>query len=98
MSRVVAQQRVVNSEQKRATAASDIRKTHFLDFARRLSLNEFTDSVVDDVAHDVFRRVIDAPGFANLGLLFDASAFVGGDDDFTEKPLVDAAENMYRDG
>ena len=40
---------------------------------------------------------MDATGFADFGFFLDAGAFVSGDDDFAEEPLVDAAERMNGD-
>ena len=65
---------------------------------RRLSFDQLADGVIDDVANNVFRRVIDAAGLANFRLFFDGCALVSSDDDLAKKALVDAAQNVNRNG
>jgi hypothetical protein len=50
---------------------------------------------MDDVIHDVGRRVIDATRFADFGFLLDFRLVsVGEADGFAEKALIDGAENV----
>ena len=64
----------------------------------RFAGNQFADGVFDDVADDVFGRVIDAASLADFGLFLQPGAFVGGDDDLAEKAFVDAAEDVDGNG
>ena len=95
---VVVQQQVEHAEQERAAAAGDVGKAHLGDLVGRLAGDEFADGVLDDVADDVFGRVIDATGLADFGFLFDFDAFIGGDDDLAEEAFIDRAEDVDRDG
>src|SRR5439155_25095624 len=54
------------------------------------------DCVLDNVTNDVFRRVVNATGFAHFRLVFNARLFRRGDDDLAEEAFIDAAENMNR--
>ena len=96
--RVVAQQQIINAQQKRAAAARDVGKAHFGNLCGRLAFNQFADGVFDNVADDVFRRVINAAGLADFRLFLDSGALVRRHDHLAEKPFVNAAENVNRDG
>src|SRR3989442_679016 len=72
--------------------------THFEGAPSTIAISSGVNLYVYNVADDVFRRVIDAARFADFGLLFNARALVGCNDDLTEKAFVDTAENVTGDG
>jgi hypothetical protein len=63
----------------------------------RLTRDKFADGVFDDVADDVFWRVVDAACLANLGLGLDANAFIRGDSNVAEEAFIDRSEDVDRD-
>ena len=86
---VIGNQQVENSEEKRAAAAGNVGKAHLGDLVGALSRNEFPDRIFNDIPNDVFGRVVNAPGLANLRLWLNANAFVRGDDHVAKEALVD---------
>ena len=95
---VMANQQIIDAQQERAAAAGDVGKAHFGNLRGRFAVNQFADGVFDDVADDVFGRVINAAGLADFGLFLQPGAFVGGDDDLAEKTFVNAAEDVNGNG
>ena len=62
-----------------------------------LPSHKLPDGVLDDVVDDVGGRVVDAAGFADLGLFLDLGLVAGREpDDLAEELLVDLAEDFGR--
>jgi len=92
---VVVEEIGVGPDQERAGAAGRVEDLELLDLFRRLLLAELADGVLDDVVHDVGRRVIDAAGLADLRLLFDLGVMAGGEaDHLSQELLVDVPEDI----
>ncbi len=95
---MVSEEALVDAEEEAAGAAGDVGEAEAGDGLRRASGDELADGVLDEVADDVIRGVVDAAGFADLGLLLDGGALGGGADDVAQEALVDAAEDVDGDG
>ena len=92
---MAAHQQIEDFEQERAAAAGDVGKAHSGDVGGRLALDGLAHGIGDDVADDVFGRVINAARLADFRLFHHPRA-IG--DDFAQEPFVNAAQNVDRDG
>ena len=62
---------------------------------RALALDLFPDRVLDDIVHDVGRRVIDSAGLSHLRLFFDLGLMaLGQPDDLAQEPLINRAQDL----
>jgi len=78
------------AEEKRAGAARGIEDAQPLDLLRGLAIDQRADGLADDIIDDVSGRVVDAAGFADLGLFLDDGAVaLGQADDLAQKLLID---------
>ena len=86
-----------HAEQKAARTARRIKKAELERFLRLFPVQHFADGLLDNIFDDVTRRVINAARLANFRLFLDDRAASVRPDDLAEKPLVNRAENFYRD-
>ncbi|GDY23422.1 hypothetical protein LBMAG56_47690 [Verrucomicrobiota bacterium] len=93
---MIAEQTVKDAEQERAAATGYVSEAELGNLGRSFARNHPTDGVLNYVADDVFRRVINAASLADFGLFLDAGALVGGDDDLAKEAFVNAAEDVNR--
>ena len=88
---------LVGVDQERARAAGRIEDAELGRLFWRLSLDELPDRLPDDVIHDISRRVIDAAGLLDLGLVLDDGVMPGRQpDDLAQELLVNLAEDVGR--
>jgi hypothetical protein len=88
---------LISCDEKRPGPARRVENAQFGRLFRRFVFQQFAHRVFDDVIDDVSGRVINAARFLNLGFIFDFSLVAfGKPDDFTEKLLINLAENVRR--
>ena len=88
---------LVGADEERAGAARGIKDAEFPDFLGCPAFEQAADGLLDDVFDDVARGVINAAGFAHLGLLLDGHAAPLRADDLAEEAFVNVAENLDLD-
>ena len=89
------EQVLVGADEERAGAAGRVEDAQLGGLLGRLALEQLADRVLDDVVDDVGRRVVDAAGLLDLGLVLDHGAVAGREaDHLAEELLVDLAEDV----
>jgi hypothetical protein len=89
---------LIGVDEERARAAGRVEDAQLGDLLGCLALHELSDSLPDNVIHDVSGRVIDSARFLDLGLVLDDAVVSGCEpDDLAKELLVNMAEDIGRD-
>jgi hypothetical protein len=92
------EEELISVDEERARAAGWVQNAKLGDLLGCLALHELSDSLPDNVIHDVSGRVIDSARFLDLGLVLDDAVVSGCEpDDLAQELLVNMAEDIGRD-
>ncbi len=97
VAKVVFHYAFVNTDEEGAGAAGRVEEAELGDLGGRLAFELATDGLLDNVIHDVTGRVVNAAGFADLGLVLDGGATALGAEDFAEEAFVSVALDLDLD-
>ena len=95
---IPGEEEVVGAKEEGAGAAGGVEDAEFFDLFGGFAGDERAGGLADDVVHDVGGRVVDAAGFADLGLFLDLHLVGAVElDDLAEELFVDVAEDVGGD-
>jgi len=98
---VPVQQKLIRADQKRARTAGRVQYFQMADPAPGAGLfafHQFAHGVLNNIVHDVARRVVNPARLADLGFFLDFRLMPAGEaDDLAQKFFIDLAQNIGRE-